>query len=256
MEKCIVDIRKWMADNFLQLNDDKTEVLLISSKHYPAPSFDHLTIGQSEVATTKSARNIGVTFDTNMTLKPHIQNTTSQAFFHIRNIGSIRKYLTQQSAETLVHAFVTTKLDYCNSLLYGLPSSHVQKLQYVQNTAARVVTLTKKFDHISPVLASLHWLPIQQRIQFKILLFVFKIFHGLAPQYLAELITPYHPLRNLRSANQMLLNVPSRPRTHTYGDRPFSQCAPMLWNRLPDFIRTSSSIGVFKSHLKTHLFKS
>ena len=100
--------------------------------------------------------------------------TCSTDFYHIRNIRHIRKYLDVKSTETMVHAFITNKLDYCNSLLNGLPDCQIQKLQRVQNAAARIITGIKKYDHITPALKELHWLPVQQRIEFKILLPTYK----------------------------------------------------------------------------------
>ena len=162
MEACIQDIRQWMAVNFLKLNDDKTEVIVFHSRHHAPPQFNSVNIGLENITASKAARNIGVTFDSTMTLQPHINAMTSSMFHQIRKIGMIRKYLDKKSAETLVHAFVTSRLDYCNSLLYGLPQDLTNKLQCVHNTAARIVSRTRKYEHITPVLKSLHWLPVQQ----------------------------------------------------------------------------------------------
>ena len=171
----------------------------------------------------------------------------------IRNIGRLRKYLDQQTCEKLVHAFITSKLDSCNSLLTGLPDSEISKLQSVQNSAARLVMRTKKNDHITPVLRSLHWLPIRARIDFKVLVLVFKALHNQAPDYIAELISKYNPIRSLRSSDQLLLNVPP-VKTKTYGDRCFSVYSSRLWNTLPLRVKQSETLGIFKSQLKTYLF--
>ena len=111
----------------------------------------------------------------------------------IRDIGRIRKYLSQQCTEQLVHSFITTRLDYCNCLLYGAAKHHLNHLQLIQNTAARIITRTKQECHIRPVLKSLHWLPIDFRIIFKILLITFKAINGLAPSYISDWIKPYSP---------------------------------------------------------------
>ena len=136
----------------------------------------------------------------------------------------------------------------------GLPSSEIQKLQRLQNAAARLITRTKKFDHITPVLNNLHWLPIEHRVIFKLLLFTYKARHGLAPDYLANLLTFYKPVRTLRSSRSINLFVP-RSRTSTYGDRSFACVSPRLWNKLPVFIRHSETLDSFKTRLKTHLYK-
>ena len=156
-------------------------------------------------------------------------------------------------AETIVHAFVTSRLDYCNVLYSGLPASSTNSLQLVQNAAARILTRTKKFDHISPVLASLHWLPIHARADFKVLLLTYKILHGLAPSYLSGLITPYNPPCTLHSQDSGLLVIP-RVKKKSAGNRAFSYRSPFLWNGLPKEVREANSLNTFKTKLKTYLF--
>ncbi len=152
-----------------------------------------------------------------------------------------------------MHAFVSSRLDYCNSLYVGINQSSLSRLQIVQNAAARLLTGSRKRDHITRILSSLHWLPVRYRIDFKILLFVFKSLNGLAPPYLSDLLQSYSPSRSLRSADQKLLTVPWAKRK-LWGDGAFSVMAPRLWNSLPLNIRTASTLGSFKSLLKTHLF--
>lgn len=117
------------------------------------------------------------------------------SFYHLKNIASIRRFLSLHHCEILIHAFVTNKLDHCNSLLTGLPKYLIEKLQHVQNSAARLLTYTRKYDHITPVLKELHWLPVAERIDFKILLLTFKAINNIAPKYLQELLIPYETTR-------------------------------------------------------------
>ncbi len=154
----------------------------------------------------------------------------------------------------LIHAFVTSRLDYCNSLLTGVPAATLKKLQKVQNAAARIISKTRKFDHVTPILLKLHWLPLPLRVEFKILLLTYRALHDLAPEYLKGLIIPYTPARSLRSSSCNLL-TPIKTKLSTYGDRAFSAVAPRLWNDLPMYIKSAESLASFKSHLKTHLFK-
>ena len=171
------------------------------------------------------------------------------------NIARIRKFISLKTTETLVHAFVNSKLDYCNSLAYALPKYLLQKLQYVQNAAARLITGIRKHDHITPILMDLHWLPVNERIQFKILLLTFKSLNGLAPVYVDEMIQRYVPNRKLRSSSAFLLKQ-NKWNLKSYGFRTFTVAAPFLWNSLPLEVKSSPSLNIFKSKLKTHLFKS
>ena len=186
----------------------------------------------------------------------HITKICQSAYFHLRNIARIRKYLSSAAAQKLIHAFVSSRIDSCNSLLIGLPQQQITKLQHVHNAAAKLVTKSRKHDHVTPILRQLHWLPVMYRIRFKVLMLVFKCLHGLAPSYLKELLVPYTPPRALRSCNQFLLSdtAPKSSKV-TVGDRAFSRIAPKLWNELPLHIRSSSCLVSFKTALKTHYFR-
>ena len=172
-----------------------------------------------------------------------------------KEIKQIRKYLTEDSTRILVHAFITSHIDYCNSLLDGIPKYQVNRLQKVINAAARVVCLVPKFDHITPTLMRLHWLPLKQRVIFKIVLLVYKALHGLAPKYICDMLT-YKQSSNysLRSDEQVLLHVPTT-RRKSFGDRAFLKAGPTLWNLLPYEIRFSPSLDSFKINLKTFLYR-
>ena len=139
-------------------------------------------------------------------------------------------------------------------MLYGIPKYLLNKLQKIQNNAARIVTRTRRRDHVTPVLADLHWLPIEKRIEYKILLTTFKALHGLSPGYIRDLIEPYVPPRSLRSLDLCLLKKPMS-RTVSYGDRSYRISAPFLWNKLPISLRQLTELDSFKTELKTHLFK-
>ena len=163
-----------MTANKLKLNKDKTELIVISSQHRPKPQLDTLTFGSENVFSTNAARNIGVTMDDKINFEKQEASICKSSFYHIRNIAHIRRFLSEESTKALVHAFVTCKLDNCNSLLYGLPKNQIEKLQRVQNCAARLVVNARRHDHITPVLRDFHWLPVDQRIVFKILLITYK----------------------------------------------------------------------------------
>ena len=151
-----------MHSNFLKLNNSKTEFLIIGSPHLLSklPKDISLKIGDTAVSSTSSARNIGAIFDQHLHMTAHVNSICRSCYIHIRDIGKIRPYLTQDATEKLVHAFISSKLDYLNSLLIGLPDSLLSRLQRIQNNAARIVTRTRKHNSITPVLKSLHWLPV------------------------------------------------------------------------------------------------
>ncbi|KAK3705766.1 hypothetical protein QZH41_000593 [Actinostola sp. cb2023] len=255
IDRCLVDINCWMSINKLKLNKDKTELLIFHSKFRKQPTFPSLVFGEEVIVPSKSARNIGAIFDNTMSMSLQINAACKSAFFHLRNIARIRKFLSFNTTEILIHALVTSKVDSYNALLFGLPKYELKKLQSVLNAAARLLTFTRKFDHITPVLKQLHWLPIEKRIHFKILLLAFKGLHGLAPAYISDALQLYVPTRTLRSSSAVLLK-PVDYHLKTYGYRAFAVAAPYLWNTLPIDIRSCDSLSIFKSKLKTHLFKT
>jgi len=254
MEVCLRDIETWMIRNKLKLNNDKSDVLFLRARHRPLPSIGSLMVGNETISPKCSARNIGVIFDDTLSMEKQVTSMCKGAFFHLRNIAKVRRYLSYDACETLIHALITMKLDYCNSILYGIPDYLIKKLQYAQNSAARLLTYTKKSSSITPILYDIHWLPIKFRIDFKILVLTYKAFHDMAPKYISALITKYKPTRSLRSASQNLLVVP-RYNLATYGGRSFSAVAPVLWNSLPRDTRDAQSLDVFKRRIKTYLFK-
>ena len=253
MEACIMEIRSWMTNNLLKLNDSKTEFMILGTDRDVAKvSEQSLLVGDSVVLPSETVRNIGAMFDRALTMRAQVNSTVKSCYAQIRSISKIRKYLTVDSTKTLTHAFVTSRLDNMNSLLYNIPECLLTKLQRVQNNAARLIMKQRKSCHITPILSDMHWLPVAFRIKYKILLLVFKCLHGRGPAYLTSLLKEYCPPRSLRSSSQSLL---SRPKTKKkYGDRAFAVAGPELWNDLEDDLRNSCSIDSFKTGLKTYLF--
>ena len=255
LQACLKDIKSWMTRNYLLLNSDKTEVIIIGPKPLRDKLADEIfTVDGFALTPKATVKNLGVIFDQDLSFKSHIKQISKTAFFHLRNIAKVRHILSQNDAEKLVHAFVTSRLDYCNSLLSGCPGKYLKSLQLVQNAAARVLTGTRKRDHITPSLASLHWLPVKYRIEFKILLLTYKALNGQAPQYLKELIDPYNPNRTpVRPQYAKMLAVPEISKI-TIGGRAFKSQAPQLWNLLPASVRGADTLCIFKTRLKTFLY--
>ena len=173
---------------------------MIGPKRKVNPPIKGIYVAGDYIEASSSARNIGVIFDSHVNLEKHVMNTCKMAFYHLRNIARVRNCLSQDDAETLVDAFISSKLDFCNALMVGLPKSVIDRLQYAQICAARLVTRTRGSEHITPVLRRLHWLPVRQRITYKILLLTYKALNGMAPRYTADLLQPYTPTRQPRSS--------------------------------------------------------
>ena len=170
----------------------------------------------------------------------------------MRDLRRIRRHLDLDSAKLLATALVSSRLDYCNSLLYGIADIDLTRLQRVQNQLARLVTKSPPFTRSIPLLCSLHWFLIRFRILFKINLLTNKTLREKQPVYLHSMLAASIPSHSLRSNNENNLSVP-RVKTNT-GARAFHSCAPSLWNNLPLTVRSASSVATFKKYLKTHLF--
>ena len=216
LNDCVLSIKDWMSQNFLQLNPDKTEILIIGpeSIHTEIQHF----MGTSTAKFTQTSKNLGVLFDQKLNFEPHVKKVVQTCFYQLRNIAKIKSLLTFQDLEKLIHAFISSRLDYCNALFTTLSSSSIHRLQLVQNAAARLLTNTYRRSHVTSVLKALHWLPVECRIVFKIVLITFKSLHGLSPKYITELLHPKENVRALRTSDKGLLDVPFT-KLKTKGDR-------------------------------------
>ena len=222
MNRCIGDLRNWMIRDRLMINDDKTELILIGSRQQLGKINDvcNISVGDYDIYPSSCVRNLGAWFDNKLSMSTHVTKICNAAFYHLHNTRRIKKYLSRDSLLTLIQAFITSRLDYCNVPLYGLPNSQIVKFQRVQNAAARLVLSRSKYSHISPALYQLHWLPVQHRVHFKILILTFKAIHGLAPKYIIELINiKPRSIYNLRSNQSLLLDPPKGKTLVTLGDK-------------------------------------
>ena len=174
-------------------------------------------------------------------MKQQVNSDCKSAYCHLRHIHRIRRYLTTQAVKYLTQSLVISQLDYCNVLYQSLPKHALLMFQRAQNAAARVITKTPRRHHIAPILMELHWLPIERRCQYKILLYTFKSLHGMAPNYISNMLQWYQPTCHLRSENYSSL-VPPQISTVTYGNRTFPSQAALLWNALPLHLWNTSSI--------------
>ena len=249
LPKCLGIISQWMSSHFLKLNASKSNLLIFSPRNLSDKLYvDKVYIGNNIfLPVSQNAMTLGVNIDSQLTFTPQINMLISQSYREISNIGKIRKYLCIDNIKCLVNALIVSKIDNCNSLLYGIPDYEINRLQMLQNSCARLIYNRKKYDHVSDLFKELHWLPIKQRIIFKTLLFVYKIFINMAPVYLKECI-------HIIDIGNRSLYVPRV--NNSYGDRAFTNIAPKLWNALPGNLKRIETITCFKSHLKHHLFSN
>ena len=191
-----------MVTNRLRLNNGKTDILFTGIptvlREIPLST---VRIGDADVVPSDVVCSLGVMFDSALTMEPQVSAICRSCRLHIHSIGKIVRYLIPHATALLVHAFITSRLDSCNALLHGLPDDQVRRLQLIQNAAARLVTRTRKHEHIAPVLWCLHWLPVHEQIDYKLLPLAFKDLHGLAPGYLAELLVQNRPHKALHSTS-------------------------------------------------------
>jgi hypothetical protein len=253
---CLTDIASWMRSNRLQLNSSKTEVLwcATSRRQHQLPT-SALLIDGVMVDPVASVRDLGIFIDADLSMRTHVQRTVSKCFAMLRQLRSIRRLVPPATFQTLVVALVISRLDYGNGLLVSLPACLVRRLQSVLNASARIIFQLRRSDHITDALASLHWLCVPERIQYKIAVLTYKVLQGTAPRYLGPLVrvSDLPGRRNLRSASTTRLVVPPF-KLSTIGSRTFKVAAAQTWNGLPDDVTSSPTLSLFRNRLKTHLF--
>jgi hypothetical protein len=273
LETTIDTVSTWMSANLLSLNQSKTEFLLIGLPKQLSKVSDAALLMPSNVTITPSdsARNLGIIFDSSLTMSDHISSVTKSCFLSIRDLRRIRNTLDFTTAKTIATSLIHTKVDYCNSLFLNLPRSQLDRLQLVLNSAARAVSRTPHFTHITPVLESLHWLKIDQRIHYKILSITYKTLQSRNPSYLHNLLCIQSDTCT-RSSTLVTLKRPTVCSRLRITERSFTHHAPVLWNALPKEFRqpalhsspaiqfgsTPPLLGLsssqFHSKLKSHLF--
>ena len=221
LNRCLQDVKEWMSASKLKLNPDKSEFILFGSKIqrerlnvcFP------IDILGNPLHPTKSVGNLGVWFDSDFSFSKHVQNVCKSCFIQLKDFRNIRQFLTQYAAVLVGNAFVSSWLDYCNSLFRSLSKFNLHRLQSIQNSAARIVTNSSKFTRITPVLRKLHWLPVQFRSEFKLATLVYKFIHTDFPKYFAPYLSTYHNTYNTRCSQSVanFLNVPKlQPKIHKF----------------------------------------
>ena len=260
MQSCISDVKAWATANMLKLNDNKTELMLVTSnrsKHlHILPT--SITIGNAQIPFKQSVKNLGFTLDCHLTMNVHVSNIARTCYFELRRCASIRRFLTSTATATLVSAFVLSRIDYCNALLFGSTHDLTSHLQRIQNYSARVILRLPMSSSITIHLKSLHWLPVKERSTYKIACLCYHCRSSTAPSYVADMLhkKPLHT-RSTRSCSYImpLLNKPAHSKA-TLGDRSFSFASYSVWNSIPSDVRCAPSLSSFKSLLKIYLFRT
>jgi hypothetical protein len=247
-------VTRWFLINGLLLNAGKTEAIAFGTRQQLAKRSNDtsLRIGGASVAIVDSVKLLGVIFDSTLSMDKQVNAVVKACNYHIRALRHVRPCLTPEAARTISIGLVTSRLDYCNSLLYGTSESNLDKLQRVQNDLARVVLREPWGCHTTPLLRDLHWLPIRHRIKYKVALMTYKVRHSKEPGYLYSTLHDYIPTRVLRSRDKHLLEVPKL--NTAKASRAFRNAAPVVWNSLTMGTRCATSPGSFKKLLKTELF--
>ncbi|XP_077977043.1 uncharacterized protein LOC144432651 [Glandiceps talaboti] len=255
IERCIRDIQSWMTTHRLKLNDSKTEVMILGTPQQLAKTtIEHIAVGNDQIQVVDHVRNLGGWLDSNLSMDRHVNQICKKVNHNLHNIRQIRKYLNQSATETLVHSLITSHLDYANTIMFGMSQYLFDRLQRVQNNAARVVKGLRKYDSISKTLIELHWLPVKARVDFKVILTVFKALNNAAPVYIRDMfVRPDKPRYNLRKNSVRNLVIPRS--YNKINDRALAIAGPRLWNSIPDDLKDLSELEHFKRKLKTHLFK-
>ena len=256
LQETLLKVKGWMESNVLKMNSDKTEVAFFGSRpNVSITTTSAIDIAGDTVAVSDKLKYLGVWLDKNLSLEDHIQFKIKTAASSIRNIIAIRDYINTETAKLLATSLVLSHLDFANCVLIGLPDKCIKRLQRIQNWAAKAVLRRSKFDSSSDALQTLHWLPIRERIDFKVLCLVHKCLHDSAPKYLSDLLKVRKSSRHTRSGSaHLMLEVPFT-RKATFADRSFSVAGPRMWNTLPPNIRLIDNFDAFKKSLKTHFFR-
>ena len=258
---CIAEMDRWMSSNRLKLNTDKTQFIWLGScQQLLKAEIDSIQLGSGSVPLKSSVNNLGVIFDSQLSMREHVRRVCRSSFYQLRQLHVVRRSLTFKASVQLVHAFINSRVDYCNSLLAGVSDQLISQLQSVLRAAARLVHNKKKYDQISDDIRNkLHWLLIRQRISFELCLLIFRYLRGEAPPYLTEmlsLVSSSDALRSHRSAARGDLIIP-QTFSRTFRPRGFAVSGPTAWNSLPAYLKDKDlSPAIFRSKLKTHFFSS
>jgi hypothetical protein len=258
IELCVDDIQQWSSSRRLKLNASKTEFIVFDRTGLFQKKTNNVTLnfGTTTVMPVKVVRDLGVLLDSNLSLKANISLITKSCFYQLRRLRQVKKHLDEDSLKMLIHALILTRLDYCNSILSGLPISTISPLTRVLHATARLVTGLRRGDHITPILRKLHWLPVEARIQFKLCVLMHGVFYKRCPKYLEENMTLCSdvPGRAGHRSSSQCHFVQHRTELK-FGERTFTIAGPKAWNLIPLELKQIEKVDSFRKKLKAHFFK-
>jgi hypothetical protein len=256
VEQCTNDIHRWYSENGMLLNPTKSEAIVVGTRAQVASvsTIGSVAVAGSRVQFNDSVKLLGVTIDPTLSFDQHVLNVVRSCNYHLRALRHIRPVITTDVAKTIACSLVSTRLDYCNSLLYGTTEKNLRRLQIIQNDLARTVLQLSRRTSARQSLQTLHWLPIKQRIDYKLATVVYKLRQTGTPSYLSDFIVDYQPSRTLRSTDKQLLCEQAGPiRKLAMSSKAFSISGPFVWNSLSDDCRSCTSLATFRRTLKTEL---
>jgi len=250
---CLNSVNNWFLTNGLLVNPSKSDSIFIgTSVQTGKMEGSGVVMDAVQIPLSETVKSLGVVLDQRLTFERHVRIVCRTCNFHIKSLRALRPSLDTNTAETIGRSIVMSRLDYCNSLLAFTSKQNVHRLQIVQNQLARLVSGSDYRQSATPILSSLHWLPVQQRIKYKIVTMVFKSRINLLPEYLSRSLTTFTSSRPIRSVMQNTYVVP-RVKLEA-AKHSFSYAGAKLWNNLPNDLRSKTSFQEFRRLLKTHYF--
>ena len=252
----------WMSSNRLLLNQSKSQLIWLGTRGLLQKiDFQLLSTSFPFINFLSQVSDLGVIIDSQLTFRPYLSSLSRSCFYQLRQLRTLRRSLSTSAAATLVRSFVCSRVDYCSSLLVGLPAATTSCVQSILRAAARLVAGTSRYSAISSYMQNeLHWLPLHSRVEYRVLRFVASCLNGLAPAYLTELcvlMSTHASCARLRSSSHYALVVP-RSRTTLFQKRSFASAGPLLWNRVDHSVCHlvfTDSMPTFLAHLKTYFFR-
>ena len=260
IQSCICDVKAWASSNMHKLNDNKTELMLVTSKRskhlHNKPT--SITMGNAQISFKHSVKNLGITLSCHLAMNAHVTNIVRTCYIELRRLASICRFVTNTATAAHLSAFALSRIDYCNSLLFGSTHDVTSNLQRIQNYATRVTLCLPRSSSITIHLISLHWLPVKVRSTYKIACLCHHCHSSTTPSYVTDMLHKSHrtPGSMPSSSYTMpLLNRPAHSKA-TLGDRSFSFASSYVSNSIPNDVRCAPSLSSSKSRLNAYLFCS